>query len=406
MYPFRIAFRYLFSKKSRSAVNVISLISALVVAVASAAIVVVLSVFNGFSDLAESHLSALDPNFKVEPLHGKTIAEADSLCRVIETVAGVRRAMPVVEERGLLVDGARQMPVVFKGVEEDYADCSGIDSVVVDGVFAAMSDDDVTTVSVSVGVAVELNVRPDAEHDIALYVPRRVGRITTANPATAFRGDSVAVTSVFQVNQPEYDNDRIIIPLESARSLLDYTGEATALEVWTTPDADAQSIAAAIAAVAGVHCRVLDRIGQQEASFRMIEIEKWVTFMMLVFILTVASFNIISTLGMLVIDKRENISTLRAIGASRRAVRSVFTWQGWLICALGGVCGIVIGVVLVVVQQQFGLIHLNADPTVLTVTAYPVRLAALDVVAAAAVVALVGFITSSATSFFVNTSKS
>lgn len=405
MYPFRIALRYLFSKKSRAAVNIISLISAVVVAVASAAIVIVLSVFNGFTDLAQSHLSVLDPNLKIVPLTGKVIAGADSLCSLLEQTSGVSRAMPVVEERGLLVDGGRQQPVVFKGVAEDYSMCSGIDSVIVDGIFTA-SDAGLNFAGISVGVAMAMNVRPDPEYFLSLYVPRRTGRITPANPATAFRGDSLVVSSVFQVNQPEYDNDKIIIPLSAARGLLDYDDEATAIEVWTLPGADIRAIQGAATAIAGPGCNVLDRIGQQEASFRMIEIEKWVTFMMLVFILVVASFNIISTLGMLILDKRDNISTLRAIGASRRAVRSVFTWQGWLICVIGGVSGIALGVVLVLLQEIFGLIHLNADPTLLTVAAYPVRLAPLDILAAAAVVALVGFIASRATSLFVNTSKS
>lgn len=170
MYPFRIACRYLFARKTHSAVNIISAISAVVVAVASAAIVVVLSVFNGFEDLAKSHLSVLDPQLKVAAMKGKTISDADSLARVISDVAAVAAAMPVVEERGLLVDGGHQHPVVFKGVPDDYSAYTGIDSAMVDGFFM-MSAGRYALSTFSAGTAYNLGLRPDAEKVIGLYVP-------------------------------------------------------------------------------------------------------------------------------------------------------------------------------------------------------------------------------------------
>lgn len=403
MLSLRIALRYLLAKKSHTAVNVISHISVAVVAVACAAIVVVLSVFNGFSDLALSHLSVLDPVLKIVPASGKTIESADSLATQIETIPGITRAMTVIEERGLLVDGSRQFPVIFRGVPHDYDRYTSIDSAMVDGIFTNATDDGTHCASISVGVAVATELRPTAEHAIALYVPRRLGRIQVSNPATAFRGDSLLVSGVFRVNQPEYDNEHIIIPLDAARSLLDYTTEATAIEIAVDSDTDIKNLADKIAKTAGQQCMVLDRVHQQEGSFRMIEIEKWVTFMMLAFILLVASFNIVSTLSMLVLEKRDNLQTMRALGATGTMVTRIFIWQGWLIAIAGAATGIVLGVTVTLLQQHYGFITLSADPATLTITAYPVRLYLPDLLVVAGVAAFIGLVTSQITARFIRT---
>lgn len=404
MYTLRIALRYLFARKSHAAVNIISAVSAAVVAVASAAIVIVLSVFNGFTDLAMSQLSVLDPELQVAPVRGKVIENADSLARELASVEGVAAAMPVVEERGLLVDGGHQMPVVFTGVPEGYDRCCTVDSAVVDGVFLTESSGWWCGVA-GVGVAYECGLRPSAERFVKLYVPRRVGRISTANPATAFRADSLMVSGVFQVNQPEYDSDHMYIGLGLARNLLDYTTEATAIDIAAEDGWRIAQLKRRISELLGADYRVLDRVEQQETSFRMIAVEKWVTFMMLAFILVIASFNIISTLGMLVLEKRSHLSTLRAMGASLKGIRGIFVWQGWLICCLGGIVGILIGTALTLAQQWGGFVKLNADPSALTVAVYPVRLAATDILVVAAIVALIGFVTSRATAFFIRSVK-
>ncbi len=403
MLSLRIALRYLLAKKSHTAVNVISNISVAVVAVACAAIVVVLSVFNGFSDLALSHLSVLDPELKLVPASGKTIENADSLATQLEAIPGVTRAMTVVEERGLLVDGNHQLPVIFRGVPYDYDRYTGIDSAMIDGIFTTTTDNGFNCASISVGVAVATELHPSVENPIALYVPRRLGRIQVSNPATAFRGDSLLVSGVFRVNQPEYDNEHIIIPVSVARNLLDYTTEATALEIALAPGSDIADVSDQIISVAGQQCLLLDRVHQQEGSFRMIEIEKWVTFMMLAFILLVASFNIVSTLSMLVLEKRDNLHTMRALGATGSMVTRIFIWQGWLIAIAGAAAGIILGVTLTLLQQHYGFITLSADPATLTISAYPVRLYLPDLLVVAAVAAFIGLVTSQITARFIRT---
>lgn len=400
MLPLRIALRYLLAKKTHAAVNVISWISVVVVAVASAAIVVILSVFNGFSDLALEHLSVLDPPLRILPASGKTISGADSLSRALCALPGVSAVVPVLEERALLVDGPRQQPVIFKGVPDGYTSVSAVGDAVIDGSFIEESQGQPCAM-ISVGVAVATGLRPSAGHMVGIYVPRRVGRILPSNPATAFRGDSILVSGVFQVNQPEYDTEHIIIPLTVARALLDYDTEATSLEVAVSPESDCSYVSRMISDTLGSGYVVLDRVHQQEKSFRMIAIEKWVAFMMLAFILLVASFNIISTLSMLVLEKRDNLATMRALGAPRVMLSRIFIWQGWLISFIGAVIGIVLGVSLTLAQQFGGFIRLNADPSALTVASYPVRLSLSDLLVVVAVAAVIGLLTSQVTARFI-----
>lgn len=384
----KIAWRYALSKKSHGAVNVISAVSVAGVAVATAAIVVVLSVFNGFTRLAASHLSAIDPEVRIVPLSGAAFANADSLARVLEDLPQIGTALPVVQERGLAIAGNKQMPVVFKGVPESYSEVSGLESLVIDGDFdLAPADSAAAPAMASAGAAIGLDARPGQR--FSLYVPRRTGRINPANPQTAFRGAEMATAGVWQVDQPEFDTDFIFIPLSTARSLLEYTTEATAIEVSAAPGIDAASAARAALDAMDGQARALTRQQQESNSFKMIMIEKWVTFLMLAFILIIASFNIISTLSLMVIEKRQNMATLRALGATKGLVRRVFMWQGWLISLAGGLAGIALGTLLALAQQHFGIIKLAGDPAKMTITVYPVAVEPVDLLAVLGLVALV-----------------
>lgn len=396
MFALRIALRYLFAPKSHRAVNVISVISIAGVAVATMAIVVVLSVFNGFTTLAGSRLGKVDPDLKIVPTADKVFAAADSLAAAIGAVPGVASAMPVLTERGLIVAPDNQMPVRLIGIDPAGYGAPGIDSMLIDGVYATdavVGADTIAAAQLSVGVALQTRLRPGGESQASLYVPRRIGRINPANPAAAYRSLPVAVSGVTQVDQPEYDTDCVFVPLASLRHLLEYeSAEASAIDISLTPGADGRAVEKAVGIIAGSDFDILPRERQQADTFRMISIEKWVTFLMLVFILIIASFNIVSTLSLLVIEKRDNMLTLRALGASRHTVRVVFADLGWLITAAGGSIGVVLGIVLSLVQEKFGLIRLDADPEALSVDAYPVHLEWSDVGLVFATVLAVGFV--------------
>ena len=399
MFSLRVALRYLFSKKTHNVVNVISLISVVGVAIATIAIVCVLSVFNGFEDLAAQSLSMFDPQLKVTPKEGKVIENADSLAVEIAKIEGVKIALPEIEEQAFAIFNQQQMPVVIKGVDSLCQQLIKIDSVIIDGNFL-LRDSIANYAILSPGVAMKLGARPGYINPIGIYVPTRTGRINPSNPMTAFCADSLWVSSVFQVNQPEYDNDRIIIPIENARNLLEYTTQAHSIGVGIIDNADINATAQAIAQKIGPKYDIKDRYAQQEQSFKMISIEKWITFLMLAFILVIASFNIISTLSMLVIEKDENIKTFNALGASQKIITRIFMLEGWLISLMGGIVGIIIGVALCLAQQWGKFIKLNGDPSALVIDSYPVRVVASDLLIVFALVLIVGFVTSQVTSIF------
>lgn len=395
MIALHIALRYLFSRKSHNAVNVISLISVAGVAVATLAIVVVLSVFNGFTELASTRLGILDPQLRIEPVSGKVIADADSLARIVNRLQGVSAAIPTIDDQALAISGGRQMPIHLKGVPTAaYDSVAQLQSAIIAGEPWADYWTGAPTAVLSVGVANNLAVIPGNEQWVGLYTPRRTGRINPANPMAAFRSDSVAVSAVFRVDQTEYDADYLIADIATVRRLLDYTTQASAVETALDPNADTYSVIQAISAAIGPDYTVKTRMQQQEQSYKMISVEKWITFLMLSFILVIASFNIISTLSLLIIEKEDSISTLRAMGASRALIRRIFAFQGWMITLAGGLFGAITGVVLCLMQQWFGFVRLNGDPSALSITTYPVKVEATDLLIVLALVALIGAITS------------
>ena len=399
MVSLRIAIRYLFSKKTHNAVNVISLISLAGVAVATMAIVCVLSVFNGFSDLSAAHLSLLDPDLKITPLEGKSISSVDSLIYEIEQIDGVDVAIPTIEEQALAIYGDRQMPVMIKGVPSEYENTTDIKSIVIDGDFC-LTDSIASYATLSVGAAIGLGATPSFYRYLGIYMPKREGRVNVANPMTAFRSDSLIVAAVYQVAQAEYDTDMVMLPFENAARLLDYDDEATAIEVKLKSPVNLSKVATQMQTILGDGFVVKDRLRQQEQSFRMIEIEKWITFLMLAFILIIASFNIISTLSMLVIEKSENIYTLHSLGATSTMISRIFMLEGWLISIVGGIAGIIIGVILTLAQQWGGFIKLSGDPSALSIDHYPVRLVVMDLFVVMGLVIVIGFFTAQITALF------
>lgn len=396
MLSLRIALRYLFSKKSHKAVNVISIVSMGGVAVATAAIVVVLSVFNGFSDLAMRNLSAFDPDLKVVPAQGKVFAHADSLAAGLGELAGVEAAAPMLTERALLTGNGAQMAVQLQGLDYQGAtEVTSVESLIIDGLYTQQlpAPWDLPCVQLAVGVALQTNLRPDPGVTAQIYIPRREGRINPANPAAAYRREEVAVSGVFRVNQAEYDADFVILPLDTLRSMLDYTRqEASAIGIAVSPGVAEEKVQRMVEDALGADFKVLTRMAQQHETFRMISVEKWVTFLMLAFILIIAAFNIISTLSLLVIEKSADMTTLRALGARPSKLRAIFVWQGFLITFIGGIIGAILGVALSLAQEHLGLIRLNADPSALTTDVYPVHLLASDVAIVIATIAAIGLL--------------
>lgn len=391
--PLHIALRYLRSKKSHSAVNIISIVSVCGVIVATAAIVCVLSVFNGFSKLIHSKLSMLDADIAITATLGKTIADADSVAAVARGVAGVEMALPVVEDNALAMFFNYQMPVTLKGVPNGYDSLTNIRGTIIDGKY--LLDDGISQYSViAIGPALSLNVRPDYLKMVSLYTPRRRGNINLANPATALRSDSVFVSGVFQIEQNKYDRNTMFVSIEMARRLFDYTTQATAVELRLAPSANEPAVMAALNDALGEQYVVKNRLMQQAEAFRMVNIEKWVTFLLLGFILVIATFNVIGALSLLIIEKTDSIDTFRNLGASNKLISRIFVMEGWVISLTGAVLGIALGLVLCLLQEHFGLIEMQGNAATLIITAYPVAVQWTDVLVVLALSVAVGALTS------------
>ena len=394
--PLKIAWRYLVSKKGHQAVNIISIVAVCGVVVATAALICVLSVFNGFRGLIMGKLAMLDPQVAITASTGKTINNADSIIDLVSAMPGVERAVPVIEDQALAIYAQMQMPVRLKGVPDDYNTMNGMDSIIVDGEWKLR--DQVSRFAVAgAGPAVRLMVRPESLGMVRLYAPQRQGRVNLANPMGAFRQDSVFVSGVFQLQQNSYDADLIFVPLEMAMNLFDYETEATQIEVRLAPGASEQQVMRGIAQALGDGYQVKNRLMQQREAYRLVNIEKWMAFLLLAFILVIATFNVISTLSLLIIEKDDSIATLRALGAHDRQISRIFVLQGWLITLVGAVTGVVIGLILCLCQQQFGWLHLSGDPANMIISTYPVEVQWQDVVITLALVAAVGLLTSMVT---------
>ncbi len=394
--PLKIAWRYLVSKKGHQAVNIISIVAVCGVVVATAALICVLSVFNGFRGLIMGKLAMLDPQVAITATMGKTVNDAESVIDAISAIPGVERAIPVIEDQALAMYAQMQMPVRLKGVPDDYNTMNGMDSIIVDGEWKLR--DQVSRFAVAgAGPAVRLMVRPDFLGMVRLYAPQRQGHVNIANPMGAFRQDSLFVSGIFQLQQNSYDADLIYVPLDMARDLFDYDSEATQIEVKLAPGANEQQVMDNMAHALGKGYQVKNRLMQQREAYRLVNIEKWVAFLLLAFILVIATFNVISTLSLLIIEKDESIATLRALGANDSQISRIFVLQGWLITLVGAVTGVVIGLVLCLCQQQFGWLRLSGDPANMIISAYPVEVQWTDVLITFALVAAVGLLTSTVT---------
>lgn len=395
--PLRIALRYLTSKKSHTAVNVISAISVCAVAVTAMAMVCVLSVFNGFSNLVNGNLSRLDPEIRVIAAHGKAIEKADSVISIIKSVKGIHTAIPTITDNALAVYGDKQLPVTLKGVTEEYGNLTEIASLVKpDGTYLLEMQGNPLAV-VSVGTAVALEAHPGYYMPLEIYAPKRKGAVNPAIPMTAFRSGNTFISGVFEVEQTEYDMNYAIVPIELARKLFDYPTQATAIEIGIESGTDAATARDNLQKALGDSYTVQDRLMQHSNSLKMINVEKWITFLLLGFILIIASFNVISTLAILIIEKNQSIYTLRSMGADNKMITDIFLTEGWLISLTGAIAGIVTGVVLCLIQQYFGIIKMNSDSGTLLIDSYPVAVEFTDVAVVLAAVALVGFLTSAVT---------
>jgi lipoprotein-releasing system permease protein len=392
-FPFFIARRYLFSKKSTNAINVISGISVIGVAVATMAMVVTLSVFNGFSDLVASLFTAFDPQIEISPREGKTAPADDPILTEIRQLPEVAVATETVEDMALAVYHDRQAMVTIKGVEDNFDQLTHIREILYgDGTFELHAAD-LQYGILGIRLAEILGTGYRFDGPLQIYAPRREGQVDLTDPADGFVEDELySPGMLFQVMQTKYDKNYILTSVGFARRIFDQQGMVSTLELRLKPGSDFDAVKEKIEKIAGGHYYVKDRYEQQDDTFRIMKIEKLIAYIFLTFILMVACFNIIGSLSMLIIDKKEDVVTLRNLGASDRQITQVFLFEGRMISAMGAVVGILIGLLLCWVQQTFGIIALGSSAGSFIVNAYPVSVHPLDVVLVFVTVIAVGFL--------------
>ncbi len=396
----RIAWRYLFAKKSHNAINIVSAVSAAGVCVVTAALVCVLSVLNGFGGLVEKMFSTFDPDLRITATEGKYFRTDTEAFNTLRQMSEVAVYSETIEETALIQFSDKQVPALLKGVDDNFTSLTDIDSIILDGTFSVCDYfDDGTGIPsrafercvLGQGLAARIGIGAHFISGIRIYAPKRTGRVNMIRPDQSFNQSGAFISGIFAVNQTKYDDQYMLISLPLARELFEYAeNEATAVELRLMRHAS-RNTQKQIQALLGNGFKVQNRYEQQEDFFRIMEIEKLLTTLLLVFILLIASFNVVGSLSMLMIDKQQDALILRNLGATDKQIRRIFLYEGWLISALGASIGLVVGLIVCLLQQHFGLLKLGNGMDYI-ISAYPVQVQALDILFVAAIVLFLGFV--------------
>ncbi len=384
--------RYLIAKKTHNAINIISIISVCGVAIISMALICTLSVYNGFHDLVSSLYSNFDSELTILPSKGKTFKADLPVFDEIRQLPEVAYFGEVLQEQVLINYQDRQQPAMLKGVDSNYEHITSIDSIIINGEYK-LKDEVVDYATVGVGLASRLNVNAGFVRPLEIYVPNRYGTINLANPTNSFVTGRLFVSGIFAVNQAKYDDFYLITNIDHARSLFGENDLVSSIELKVKEASDISKIQKRLKSMLGPDYKVLNRMELQADSFKIMQIEKWMTFLILFFILIIASFNVIGSLSMLIVDKSSDIETLRKLGADNSLIQRIFLIEGCLISGFGAIVGIVLGVALCWVQQEYGLLSMGNGAGMFIVDAYPVKLILTDVISVVLAVSLIGYLT-------------
>ena len=391
--PFYIARRYLFYKKKHNAINIISGISVCGVALATLALVCTLSVFNGFQDMVAGFFTAFDPELKITIREGKVFEPQGAAFQEVRSLPEIGVWTETLEENAMVQYKDRQAMAIIKGVEDNFEELTSIDSLLYGAGEFILHDSIVDYGVLGVELISELGTGLQFVDPLQVYAPKRNVRVNMANPSASFNRDYLFSPGVvFVVNQQKYDARYILTSLSFARNLFNYDTEVSAVELKLKPGADVTAVQRKIARILGDEFVVLDRYEQQADVFRIMEIEKFISYLFLTFILAIACFNVIGSLSMLILDKREDVETLRNLGADDRLIARIFLFEGRLISLFGALSGIVLGLLLCYIQQRFGIISLGGGNGSFIVDAYPVSVHVTDVVLIFITVITVGFL--------------
>jgi lipoprotein-releasing system permease protein len=384
-----IARRYLFAKKSHHVINIISLISVLGVTVGTAGLIVVLSVFNGFSDLVLSLYNSFDPAIKITAVRGKTFDPSTLNIAAIRNTEGVSGVSFTLSENALLKYGEKQHIATIKGVDTAFMQVTGVGDFIVDG-SASLNEKNEPFAIAGGGVAYTLSLSlTDPFNVLSIYMPKKGKPVALTNPEEAFNVMLIRPGGVFSIQQ-DFDSKYVLVPLAFARELMEENKKVSAIEVGVHPGVDENMIKDQIMTLAGNHLKVQTRIEQHELLYKILQSEKWAIYLILSFILIIAIFNITGSLTMLILEKKKDIATLNALGAGDSLIRNIFLAEGMMITLFGALAGMLLGGIICWLQMEFGLIKLNGGDAFL-VDAYPVVMEAADFLLTTGIVSVIGF---------------
>jgi len=382
-----IAKRYLFAKKSRNAINVISAVSVAGVTVGTMALIIVLSVFNGLETLVQSIFNTFDPHLKITAAEGKTFVPDTTRLNLLAKVDGIACYSLTIEENALLQYGDRQYIATIKGVDDKYVQVTGIDSSMWDGQFILKSEKNRPYAIPGIGIANYLGLNINFITPLNINVPRRTGS-SNLNPENAFVKRFIFPSGIFQVEQ-EFDSKYVYVPIDFARELLEYDTDVSSIEIKFEDQANAESVKKNVVKIFGKGFVVQNRYEQQEIFYKVMRSERLAIFFILTLILIIASFNIIGSLTMLIIEKERDIEILKSLGANNSLIRKIFIFEGWLISIIGAFSGILLGFVICWIQQKYGIVRLQSDSLIMD--AYPVVMKIKDFILVPATVLLIGY---------------
>ena len=382
-----IAKRYLFAKKSRNAINVISAVSVAGVAVGTMALIIILSVFNGLEMMVTSIFNTFDPDLKVTSAEGKSFIPDPEDLTLLSKVDGVSCYSVTIEENALLKYGERQVIATIKGVDDNYSKVTEIDSSMWDGEFSLISENGRSWAVPGIGVANYLGININFITPLFIYVPR-ITAGSTINPEEAFNRDFIFASGIFQIEQ-SYDSKYVYLPIGFTRDLIQNKSGASSVEIRFTDNADAGNVQKNVEKIFGKSFIVQNRFEQQEIFYKVMRSERLAIFFILTLIIIIASFNIIGSLTMLIIEKERDIEILKSLGADNNLIRKIFIFEGWLISILGAVAGLIPGFFICWLQQTFGLVKLQSDS--LLMDAYPIMMKLKDFIIVPATVLLIGY---------------
>ena len=382
-----IAKRYLFAKKSRNAINVISAVSVAGVAVGTMALIIILSVFNGLETMVSAIFNTFDPDIKITAAQGKTFIADTVRLQMLANVEGVSYYSLSIEENALLKYGERQFIATIKGVDENYTSVTDIDSSMWEGEFILKSEKNRPFAVPGIGVAQYLGIRINFITPLVLFVPKKSASITL-NPEDAFTRKYIFPSGIFEVEK-EYDSKYVYIPLEFARELTGVDKGVSSVEIRFSDQADPEKVQKEITRIFDEGFVVQNRYQQQELFYKVMRSERLAIFLILTLILIIASFNIVGSLTMLIIEKERDIEILKSLGADKNLIKKIFIFEGWLISIIGAFTGIILGFIVCWLQQTFGLVKLQSDSLIMD--SYPVVMKLKDFIIVPVTVLLIGY---------------